>query len=155
MHLHTAVSTNSVNTVIWMRLIWLIPWAKKRCSQECMVINYGKLIPEENLSEKLIKKLFRKTQLYNYIKRCQKTCKLLMEAKHSFLPLPPKIRGGFLFLKFGQIMKKLFRNREVSWKGEGHLRRWGVSKLFHQFSFRKACFHYYWIFLSGKYSHLL
>ena len=123
-----------------MRLIWLIPWAKKRCSQECMVINYGKLIPEENLSEKLIKKLFRKTQLYNYIKRCQKTCKLLMEAKHSFLPLPPKIRGGFLFLKFGQIMKKLFRNREVSWKGEGHLRRWAFPNCFISFPSEKHVF---------------
>ena len=36
-----------------MRLIWLVPWAKERCSQECMVINYGKLMPEENLSAKI------------------------------------------------------------------------------------------------------
>ena len=48
-------------------------------------------------------------------------------------------------------MKKLLRNRG----GGGPLRKGGVSKLFHQFSFRKACFYYYGTFLSGKYSRLL
>ena len=37
---------------------------------------------------------------------------------------------------------------------EGPFRKSRVSKLFHQFSFRKACFHYYWntfsSFLSGN-----
>ena len=42
-------------------------------------------------------------------------------------------------------MKKLFRNR-VLVEREGALRKSGVTKWFHQFSFRKACFHYYWNF---------
>ena len=38
--------------------------------------------------------------------------------------------------------KKLLRNR--GWVEKGvPLRKSGISKLFHQFSFRKACFHYY------------
>ena len=42
-----------------------------------LVINHGKLIPEETLSAKLKKKkLFRKTQLYNYIKRYQKNLQI-------------------------------------------------------------------------------
>ena len=42
-----------------------------------LVINYGKLIPEENISAKLKKKkLFRKTQLYNHIKRYQKNLQI-------------------------------------------------------------------------------
>ena len=58
--------------------------------------------------------------------------------------------GGVIVLDISTkrgVMKKLLRNR-------GLVER-GVSKLFHQFSLRKACFHYYWIFLSGKYSRLL
>ena len=65
---------------------------------------------------------------------------------HIFL-LPLTLRmgggggeGGVLFFKVwikGGVMKKLLRNREFSRKG-------GVSKLLHQFSFRKACFNYYW-----------
>ena len=51
--------------------------------------------------------------------------------------------------------EKLLRNRGLVQRGGGHLRKRGVFKLFHQFSLRKACFHYYWIFLSGKYSRLL
>ena len=52
---------------------------------------------------------------------------------------------GISFLKFGE--------RGGSWKNcseIGRLVEWGgllerwVSKLFHQFSFRKACFHSYW-----------
>ena len=48
----------------------------------------------------------------------------------------PKIRGGLVFkiwTKWG-VIKKIFRNR-------GLVER-GVSKLFHQFSFRIVCFHY-------------
>ena len=64
-------------------------------------------------------------------------------------PPPPKIRGGgagVLFLKFGQrgVHEKLLRNRGLVEKRD-HLRKRGVSKLFHQFSLKKACFHYYWI----------
>ena len=66
---------------------------------------------------------------------------------HSFLP--PNITGGISFLKFGQgvgFMKKLLRNRGlVEREGGGSLRK-GVSKLFHQFSIRKAGFRYYWNF---------
>ena len=56
-------------------------------------------------------------------------------------------KGGFLFLKFGQrgVMKKLLINRGLV-EREGLLRKRGISKLFPQFSFREACFHYYWIF---------
>ena len=39
-------------------------------------------------------------------------------------------------------MKKLLRNRGLVERGGGPLRKRGVSKLFHQFFFRKACFHY-------------
>ena len=67
--------------------------------------------------------------------------------KHSFLP-QKNIRGGGGVRVFeiwttrgGVVMKKLLRNR-----GGGSSYKEGVSKLFHQFSFRKACFHYYWIF---------
>ena len=42
-------------------------------------------------------------------------------------------------------MKKLLINRGLV-EREGLLRKRGISKLFHQFSFREACFHYYWIF---------
>ena len=38
-----------------MIYIWIVPRVKTRCSQECMVINYGKLILEEILSAKLKK----------------------------------------------------------------------------------------------------
>ena len=41
-----------------------------------LVINYGKLIPEKTLSEVEKKKLFKKTQLYNYIKRYQKNLQI-------------------------------------------------------------------------------
>ena len=59
---------------------------------------------------------------------------------------PLKIRRGFLIFEIwtkGGVMKKLLRNRRLVERGEILLER-GVSKLFHQFSFRKACFHYYW-----------
>ena len=52
---------------------------------------------------------------------------------------------GFSFLKFGQrwgSRKKLF-GRGGLVKGGGALLERGF-KLFHQFSFRKACFHYHW-----------
>ena len=68
---------------------------------------------------------------------------------HSFLP--PKIRGeggGVLVFEIWTkrgFMKKLLRNRGVSWEA-GCLRKLGCSKLLHQFSLRKECFHYYWIF---------
>ena len=50
-------------------------------------------------------------------------------------------------------------HEKIAQKGPGSLRKSGVSELFYQFFFRKACFHYYWntffLFLSGKYSCLL
>ena len=42
------------------------------------------------------------------------------------------------------VMKKLLRNRGLV-EREGSFRKRRISKLFHQFSFRKVCFHYYWI----------
>ena len=48
-----AVSTNGIN-MNETYLTTVVPWAKTRCSQECMVFNYGKLILEENL-QRLIK----------------------------------------------------------------------------------------------------
>ena len=36
-------------------LFRLFSWGKTRCSQECMVINYGKLVHPENLSAKIKK----------------------------------------------------------------------------------------------------
>ena len=56
------------------------------------------------------------------------------------LPSPPEIRGNLVFeiwTKRG-VMKKLVRNR-------GLVER-GYFKLFLQFSFKKACFHYCWTF---------
>ena len=77
----------------------------------------------------------------------------------SIVPPPPhKFRG--LFLVF-EIWTKRRARKNCSETGGLVERRggstWkeGISKLFHQFSFRKACFHYYWIFLSGKYWSLL
>ena len=64
----------------------------------------------------------------------------------SYIVPPLKIRRGFLIFEIwtkGGVMKKLLRNRGLVERGEILLER-GVSKLFHQFSFRKACFHYYW-----------
>ena len=63
-------------------------------------------------------------------------------------PPPLKIRGeaGFLFLKFGERggwSKKILRNRLVKRGVGGSLRKGEGSKLFYQFSFRKACFRYY------------
>ena len=40
-------------------------------------------------------------------------------------------------------MKKLFRNRGLVERG-GFSQNGGISKLFHQFPLRKACFHYNW-----------
>ena len=65
-------------------------------------------------------------------------------------PSPQKNKQGrgvlvFEILTKRGVMKKLFRNR-VLVEREGALRKSGVTKLFHQFSFRKACFHYYWNF---------
>ena len=74
-----------------------------------------------------------------------------LQASRCIVSSPLKLGGGgFSFLKFGQIGGSWKNCSEIggfSWKE-------GVSKLFHQFLFRKACFHYNWIFLSGKYSHL-
>ena len=56
--------------------------------------------------------------------------------------------GGYLVFEIWTkrgVMKKLLRNRGLVERG-GPLKKRGVSKLFHQFSFRKACFHYYWGF---------
>ena len=52
--------------------------------------------------------------------------------------------GGFLFLKFLQEggHEKLLKNRGLVERG-GVLIERGVSKLFHQFPLRKACFRYY------------
>ena len=40
--------------------------------------------------------------------------------------------------------KKLLRNRGLVERGGSLRKGGGGSKLFHQFSFRKACFHYCW-----------
>ena len=64
---------------------------------------------------------------------------------HSFLLLK---LGGVLVLEIWTkkgVMKKLLRNRGLVERGESSQKE-GVSKLFNQFSFRKSCFHYYWIF---------
>ena len=61
---------------------------------------------------------------------------------------PLKLGGGVLVFKIWtkrRVMKKLFSNRGLVERG-GPLRKRGVSKLFHPFSFRKAFFHCYWIF---------
>ena len=42
-------------------------------------------------------------------------------------------------------MKKLLKKGGLVERA-GPPRKRGVSKLFYQFSFRKACFYYYWIF---------
>ena len=52
------------------------------------------------------------------------------------------------------IVKKLLRNRGGQLKG-GFSQKQEVSKLFHQFSFRKHVFITIGFFLSGKYSHLM
>ena len=87
--------------------------------------------------------------------RCHTPLKCL-EGRHyiamsQFFP-PREEGGGVLFLKLVQsrgVMKKLLRNRGQL-KGGGSLQKErGVSKLFYQFLFRKACFHYYqntWFF---------
>ena len=62
--------------------------------------------------------------------------------EHSFLS-PPKIRGGFLLFKIRtrrEVMKKLLRDRGVSWKREVLLERRGFQIV----SLRKACSHYCW-----------
>ena len=53
-------------------------------------------------------------------------------------------------------MKKLLRGRGLVERG-GSLRKGEASKVFHQFSLSKACFHYYskTFFLPSKYSRLL
>ena len=63
-------------------------------------------------------------------------------------PLPLKL-GRFLVFHIWtkrRDMKKLLRNRGLVEKGGDPLRKRGVSKLFHQLPFIKACFHYYCIF---------
>ena len=60
-------------------------------------------------------------------------------------PTPPLIFGKFEIWTKREVMKKLLRNRGVCWK-RGVLLERGISKLFHQFSLKKACFHYYWNF---------
>ena len=56
-------------------------------------------------------------------------------------------RGSLIFEIWTNrgVMKKLLRNRGLVEKGAWYSLR-GGSKLFHQFSLRKACFHYYWNF---------
>ena len=44
------------------------------------------------------------------------------------------------------VMKTLLRNRGLVERERDPLRNREVSILFHQFSFRKACFHYHWHF---------
>ena len=73
----------------------------------------------------------------------------------TIVPSLPKISGvvgrgvgGVLVSEIWtkrEVMKKLLRNRGLV-ERECPLRKRGVSKCFHQFSLRKACFHYYWIF---------
>ena len=58
---------SAITALTSIELILLVPWVKARCSQECMVINCGKLMSEESLSGK-IRKPFKKMQLCNYIK---------------------------------------------------------------------------------------
>ena len=63
---------------------------------------------------------------------------------------PPLKLGGVLVFQIWTkrgVVKKLLSNRGVSWKGLGAgslTKGGGGSKLLHQFSLRKACFHYYW-----------
>ena len=52
-----------------------------RCSQKCMVVNYGKLIPEENFKSEIKKKIFRKTHGHNYIKCYQKNLQMVNESQ--------------------------------------------------------------------------
>ena len=65
----------------------------------------------------------------------------LLEKRGGIVSTPTKIRGYLVFeiwTKRG-VMKKLLRKGVL-------LERGGGSKLFHQFSLQKACFHYYWNF---------
>ena len=68
---------------------------------------------------------------------------------HSFLPL--KVRGSGVLI-FLNLDKERGGHEKIAQKEGGQLKsgvlleRVGVSKLFHQFSFKKACFHYYWNF---------
>ena len=63
---------------------------------------------------------------------------------NNIVSSPLKLRGGLVFEIWTErgIMKKLLRNRGLVERGNP-LRKRKVSKLFHQFSFRKACFRYY------------
>ena len=65
---------------------------------------------------------------------------LISNLNPSIVSSPLKL-GGLVFEIWTErrVMKKLLRNR-------GLVERRGNSKLFHQFFFRKACFHYYWNF---------
>ena len=85
-----------------------------------------------------------------YLDFFKKPCFYLREPFHSFFPLL-KLRGvgGFMLLKFGQrggSWKNCWEIGGLVERGEGPFRKRRISKLFHQLSFRKACFHYYWIF---------
>ena len=77
---------------------------------------------------------------------------------HSFLHPLINIRGGGgvggwrgwyllfeIWTKWG-VIKKLLKNRGLVERGSYLRKGRGVSKLFHQFSLRKACVHYYWNF---------
>ena len=73
----------------------------------------------------------------------------IMKVFQKTVSSPLKLgKGGVLvfaiWTKRG-VMKKLLINRGLV-EREGLLRKRGISKLFPQFSFREACFHYYWIF---------
>ena len=55
---------------------------------------------------------------------------------------PLKLGGGISFLKFGQRGG----HEQIAEKQGGYSQKGGISKLLHQFSLRKACFHCYWNF---------
>ena len=61
---------------------------------------------------------------------------------------PPNIRGGLVFevwTKWG-VMENCSEIRGQLKGGGGFSQKGGFSNLFHHFSLRKACFHYYWNF---------
>ena len=69
---------------------------------------------------------------------------------YSFLPLEISGSGVLVFKiwtkRGGRGHEKIAQKDRGQLKSGVLLERVGVSKSFHQFSFRKACFHYYWKF---------